>query len=75
MTILSNFNNTSLAAPGALAHRLQHRTPCNVAEANLHSPPGKYSHDYRVFRIIRSLFADYQEHSLIIEHTVLLQKN
>ena len=40
----------------------------------LFPPPGKYSHDYWQFRIIRSLFADYQEHSLIIEHTVLLHK-
>ena len=30
--------NTSLAAPGALAHRLQRRNACNAAEANLHSP-------------------------------------
>ena len=29
--------NTSLAALGALAHRLQPRTACKVAEANLHS--------------------------------------
>ena len=29
--------NTSLAAPGALAHRLQRRNACNAAEANLHS--------------------------------------
>ena len=27
--------NTSQAAKGALAHRLQRRTACNVAEANL----------------------------------------
>ena len=33
--------NTSLAAPGALAHRLQRRTACNDAEANLHSPNKK----------------------------------
>ena len=33
--------NTSLAAPGALAHRLQRRTACNAAEANLHSPNQK----------------------------------
>ena len=33
--------NTSLAAPGALAHRLQRRTACNAAEANLHSPNKK----------------------------------
>ena len=26
--------NTSLAAPGALAHHLQRRTACNAAEAN-----------------------------------------
>ena len=33
--------NTSLAVPGALAHRLQRRTACNAAEANLHSPNQK----------------------------------
>ena len=33
--------NTSLAAPGALAHHLQRRTACNTAEANLHSPNQK----------------------------------
>ena len=33
--------NTSLVAPGALAHRLQRRTACNAAEANLHSPNQK----------------------------------
>ena len=33
--------NTSLAAPGALAHCLQRRTACNTAEANLHSPNKK----------------------------------
>ena len=35
------YNNTSLAAPGALAHRLQRSTACNTAEANLHSPNQK----------------------------------
>ena len=33
--------NTSLAAPGALAHRLQRRTACNTTEASLHSPNKK----------------------------------
>ena len=33
--------NTSLVAPGALAHRLQRSTACNAAEANLHSPNQK----------------------------------
>ena len=28
---LENLKNTSLAAPGALAHRLQRRTACNAA--------------------------------------------
>ena len=29
------FRNTSLAAPGALAHRLQRRTACNTSPPNL----------------------------------------
>ena len=37
----NNGENTSLAAPGALAHRLQRRTACNAAGANLHSPNQK----------------------------------
>jgi len=32
----NNKSNTSLAAPGALAHRLQRRTACNAA------PPAKF---------------------------------
>ena len=36
-----NKSNTSLAAPGALAHRLQRRTACNTTEASLHSPNKK----------------------------------
>ena len=36
------FDNTSLAAPGALAHRLQRRTARNANEANL-DPPNKKS--------------------------------
>ena len=38
---LATVVNTSLAAPGALAHCLQCRTACNTAEANLHSPNQK----------------------------------
>ena len=30
-----NYSNTSLAAPGALAHRLQRRTACNTSPPNL----------------------------------------
>ena len=40
-TELENQQNTSLAAPGALAHRLQRRTACNTTEASLHSPNKK----------------------------------
>ena len=29
------YSNTSLAAPGALAHRLQRRTACNTSQPNL----------------------------------------
>ena len=32
---LFRLNNTSLAAPGALAHRLQRRTACNTSPPNL----------------------------------------
>ena len=35
-------NNTSLAAPGALANRLQRRTVCKANEANL-GPPNQKS--------------------------------
>ena len=37
LTTLIGPNFTSLAAPGALAYRLQRRTACNTVEANLHS--------------------------------------
>ena len=33
--IRTPYKNTSLAAPGALAHRLQRRTACNTSPPNL----------------------------------------
>ena len=39
------------------------------------SPPGKYSQDYWGYRSIRSLLADYQEYSLIIEQIMKESSN
>ena len=41
--------NTSLAAPGALAHRLQHRTTCNT------SPPAESKIADRVWKWVKPL--------------------
>ena len=54
-TTCSMIYNTSLAAPGALAHRLHRRTACNAGKAKLYSPNLATSRDVIVFRPIRGL--------------------